>query len=91
MFNDVSKTYFPDLKTGSDDHVFQQMLTKVWNIILLRLKDAKISQKELEEIGVALRRVWFVWQVWAAKKKKYTLEEWLAKLRGVAKEAGLPI
>jgi hypothetical protein len=82
--------FFPDPCTG-DDLIFRELLVTVWNRILLRLKDAKLSEKELEEVGFMLRRVWFTAQAYKAKKQSQTLEGWLALLRGTAKEAGISL
>lgn len=79
------------MEPGSDDHVFRELLVTVWNRTLLRLKDAKVTERELEEIGFMLRRVWFTAQAYKARKKSRTLEEWLALLKGTAKEAGISL
>ena len=79
------------MQKGSEDHIFRELLVTVWNRILLRVKDAKVSEKELEEIGFMLRRVWFTAQAYKAGKKSQTLEGWLSLLKGTAKEAGITL
>lgn len=74
-----------------DDLTFRELLITVWNRILLRLQDAQVTEKELEEIGFMLRRVWFVAEAYKARKKESSLAEWLQKLIGIAKEAGVPV
>jgi hypothetical protein len=84
--------FFPEpVVHGSEDHIFRELLVTVWNRILLRLQDARLSSKELEEVGFMLRRVWVVAEAYKAKKAEYTLADWLQKLVGVAKEAGVPV
>jgi hypothetical protein len=82
--------FFPDPCTG-DDLTFRELLVKVVNEILLRLRDGSLSQADLETIGFALRRVWFVAEAYKAQKKQLSLSEWLEKLIGLAKEAGVPV
>ena len=82
--------FFPDPCVG-DDLTFRELLVKVVNEILLRLRDGSLSQDDLETIGFALRRVWFTAQAYKAEKKQLTLSEWVEKLVGVAKEAGVPV
>ena len=82
--------FFPEPCTG-DDLVFRELLVTVWNRILLRLKDLKLTEKELEEIGFMLRRVWFTAQAYRARKKSRTLEGWLELLRETAEEAGITL
>lgn len=82
--------FFPDPCTG-DDLTFRELLVKVVNEILLRLRDGSLSQADLETIGFALRRVWFVAQAYKAQKKQLSLSEWVEKLIGLAKEAGVPV
>ena len=84
--------FFPEpVVPGSDDHIFRELLVTVWNRILLRLQDAKLTEKELEEVGFMLRRVWFVAQAYKAKKTESTLSQWLERLTGLAKEAGVSL
>ncbi len=82
--------FFPDPCVG-DDLIFRELLVTVWNRILLRLKDAKLSEKELEEVGFLLRRVWFTAKAYKARKQSRTLEQWLKLLRGTAKKAGVSL
>lgn len=82
--------FFPDPCVG-DDLTFRELLVKVVNEILLRLRDGSLSQDDLETIGFALRRVWFTAQAYKAEKKQLTLSEWVEKLVGLAKEAGVPV
>jgi hypothetical protein len=92
FFKDAVTGFFPEpIQPGSDNHIFRELLVTVWNRILLRLQDAKVTEKEAEEIGVMLRRVWFFAQAYAERKKEMPLSEWIAKLSGVAKEAGVPL
>lgn len=64
-------------------------MVTVWNRFLLRIKDATVSQDEIEEIGFMLRRVWFTAQAYKARKNSRTLEGWLNLLKRTATEAGL--
>lgn len=83
---------FPEpLQSGSDDHVFRELLITVWNRILLRLEDARVTEKEAEEIGFMLRRTWGVAQAYRERKKEQTLGQWLDKLTGLAKQAGVTL
>lgn len=92
FFKEVVTGFFPEpIEPGSDDHVFRELLVTVWNRILLRLQDLKVTEKELEEIGFMLRRTWSVGQAYAARKKDLTFSEWLLRLRSVAKEAGVSL
>lgn len=92
FFKDVVTRFFPEpIEPGSDDHVFRELLVTVWNRILLRFQDRKLTEKELEEIGFMLRRTWSIGQAYAARKKDLTFAEWLVKLRNLAKEAGVSL
>ena len=80
---------FPgEILPGTDDHVFREALVVAWNRLLLRLSDARITEKELEEIGLILRRLWIVGQAWKAKRKKETLAKWLERLVDALKVSG---
>lgn len=63
----------------------------VWNRTLLRLQDLRLTEKELEEIGLMLRRVWLIGQAYKSRKAETTLAKWLEKLTGLAKEAGVSL
>jgi ABC-type ATPase involved in cell division len=76
---------------GSDDHFFRELLVKVFNMILIRLADARITEKEAEEIGSALRRVYIIFQDYKLRKKQYTITQWLDMLMGAAKEVGISV
>jgi hypothetical protein len=67
------------------------MLVTVFNRILLRLQDGKVTQQEAEEIGFMLRRVWLVGLAYKESHKQYTISEWIAKLSEFLKEAGLSL
>lgn len=82
--------FFPEPCVG-DDLVFRELLVTVWNRILLRLRDLKLTEAELEETGFMLRRVWFVARAYKARKQSRTLEGWLELLKGTAKEAGISL
>ncbi len=83
---------FPEpVKYGSDDHVFRELLVTVWNRILLRLQDAKVTEKEAEEIGFMLRRVWLVGKAYREKKKEYTISQWFERLSELAREFGIQL
>ena len=69
----------------------RELLVKVANIILLRLKDAKVTEQEAEEIGVALRRLWFIVSAYRERKKESTLAQWLDRLSGAVKESGIQV
>lgn len=90
FFKEVVTAFFPDPCLG-EDLVFRELLVTVWNRILLRLEDGALSSKELEEVGFMLRRVWVVADAYKAKKTQYTIGEWVSKLVGLAKEAGVPV
>lgn len=82
--------FFPGpVVPGTDDHVFREALVVGWNRVLLRLRDARVTEAEAEEIGLILRRLWVVGQAWKARQKKETLAEWLEKLAGAAKASGV--
>lgn len=85
-------TFFPDPCTG-DDLTFRELLIKVWNEVLVRLKDSgnQLSGQDLETIGFALRRVYLVSEAYKAERGSFTLSEWLEQLVGVAKSAGISI
>lgn len=90
FFKQMVTVFFPD-PLGSDDLTFRELLVKVMNEILLRLRDGNLSGQDLEVIGFALRRVWFTAQAYKAAHEKYTIGEWIEKLVGFAKEAGVPV
>lgn len=90
FFKMVVSRFFPE-PLGSDDLTFRELLVKVVNEILLRLKDGSLNQDDLETIGFALRRVYFVAQAYKAEHKQGDLGEWVQKLVGYAKEAGVPV
>lgn len=71
--------------------MFKELLVTVLNRILLRLEDGKLSGRELEEVGFMLRRIWVVADAYKAKHEKYTIGEWIGKVVGIAKEAGVPV
>jgi hypothetical protein len=84
--------FFPEpIERGSDDHVFRELVVVVVNRVLLRLRDARLTEKELEEIGFMLRRLWLTAQAYKAKKRDKTLGEWIEQLGGLAREAGINI
>lgn len=91
MFKDVVTSYFfPEpLVQGSDAHIFRELLVTVWNQILLRLQDQKVTEKEAEEIGFMLRRVWIVGKMFKEKNQQYTMAQWLEKLASLARESGI--
>lgn len=90
FFKEAVKGFFPD-PCGGDDLVFRELLVVVVNRILLRLQDARVTEKEAEEIGFMLRRAWLVTQAYREKKKEMTIAQWLDKLTGLAKEAGVSL
>jgi len=90
FFKQMVTGFFPD-PLGSDDLTFRELLVKVMNEILLRLRDGNLSGEDLEVIGFALRRTWFVAQAYKAEHEKHSIGEWIEKLIGVAKEAGVPV
>jgi hypothetical protein len=90
FFKETIEGLFPEpVVPGSDDHVFRELLVTVFNRILLRLQDARLTEKELEEIGVMLRRTWILAQAYKARRAGTTLSEWIEKLMGTAKDAGV--
>ena len=90
FFKEAVSGFFPDPCTG-DDLVMRELLVTVWNRILLRFQDGNLDSRELEEVGFMLRRVWVVADAYKAKKERYTIGEWLEKLVGISKEAGIPV
>lgn len=90
FFKGMVSQFFPD-PLGSDDLTFRELLVKVMNEILLRLQDGNLSADDLETIGFALRRVWFVAQAYKAEHEKYAIGEWVSKLIGFAKDAGVQV
>jgi hypothetical protein len=87
----VTRLFTEPLQPGSDDHVFRELLVTVLNRILLRLEDAKVTEKEAEEIGFMLRRTWGVAQAYRARKKEMTIGQWIDKLTSLARQAGVPL
>lgn len=84
--------FFPEpVVPGSDDHVFRELVVTVFNRVLLRLQDARLTEKELEEVGFMLRRTWLVAQAYAARREPIGFEEWLKRLRGLARDAGVQL
>ncbi len=92
FFKGVVTAFFPD-PLGPDDLTFRELMVKVWNEILVRLEESgnKLSGEDLEAIGFALRRVYFVAQAYKAEHEKYTVSEWIDRLTGIAKDAGVPL
>jgi hypothetical protein len=90
FFKEMVSQFFPDPCQG-DDLTFRELLVKVMNEILLRLRDGNLSEADLETIGFALRRVWFVAQAYKAAHEQHSIGEWVQKLVGYAKEAGVPV
>lgn len=82
--------FFPDPCQG-DDLTFRELLVKVVNEILLRLQDGSLDGQDLETIGFALRRVFFVAQAYKAAHEQKPIGEWVQELVGYAKEAGVPV
>lgn len=82
--------FFPD-PLGPDDLAFRELLIKTWNEILVRLEEShdKLTGQDLEVIGFALRRVYFVGQAYKAEHEKFTIVEWMDKLADIAKQAGV--
>lgn len=90
FFKMVVSRFFPE-PLGSDDLTFRELLVKVANEILLRLEKGSLNQDDLETIGFALRRVYFVAQAYKAEKQSSTLADWMQKLVDVAKGAGVTV
>lgn len=90
FFKEAVSGFFPEPCNG-DDLTFRELLITVLNRILLRLQDARVTGKELEEIGFMLRRAWLVAQAYKERKRGTTFSEWLEKLTGLAKDAGVPL
>jgi hypothetical protein len=90
FFKGFVNQFFPD-PLGPDDLVFRELLVKTWNEILVRLEEGhdKLTGQDIEVIGFALRRVYFVGQAYQNEKGKFTLVQWMEKLVGIAKEAGI--
>lgn len=90
FFKQMVTGFFPD-PLGSDDLTFRELLVKVMNEILLRLQDGNLSGDDLEVIGFALRRVWFVAQAYKAEHAQVPIGDWVQKLIGLAKAAGVSV
>jgi len=90
FFKLVVSQFFPD-PLGSDDLTFRELLVKVVNEILLRLEKGSLNQSDLETIGFALRRVYFVAQAYKAEKQKWSLADWITQLVDLAKNAGVQV
>lgn len=90
FFKETVKGFFPEPCEG-DDLTFRELLVTVVNRILLRLQDARVTEKEAEEIGFMLRRAWLVAQAFREKRKEMTVSQWLDRLTGLAKEAGVKL
>ena len=92
FFKGVVSQFFPD-PLGPDDLTFRELLTKTWNEILVRLEEShdRLTGQDYEVIGFSLRRVYFVAQAYKAEHEKYTVSEWIAKLTGIAKDAGVSL
>jgi hypothetical protein len=43
-----------------------------------------VTEKEAEEIGLILRRLWILGTAWKASRKKETLAQWLERLSKAA-------
>lgn len=92
MFKSFVSELFPEhMEQGSDDLIFRELLVTVFNRILLRLQDGTITEKEAEEIGFMLRRVWMVALAYREKRRKYTISQWIEKLSGLLKESGFAL
>lgn len=76
---------------GTDEQTLRELLVKVWNDLLLKLQDRKLTPAELETVGFELRRVWEFAEAYKAQKQGRTFSEWIQNLVGLAKEAGVPV
>lgn len=92
FFKGVVTQLFPE-PLEPDDLTFRELLVKVWNEILVRLEESgsKLSGEDLETIGFALRRVYFVAQAYKAEHEKWTISQWMDRLTGIAKDAGVSL
>lgn len=90
FFKGFVNQFFPD-PLGPDDLTFREILVKVWNEILVRLEEShdKLTGQDLEAIGFALRRVYFVAQAYKAEHQKFTLAEWMDKVVDIVKQSGI--
>jgi hypothetical protein len=68
------------------DREFKEHLVFVFNQVLQNLRKGGLSGAALEATGKMLFRLWQVFQAYKAKKKTYTLAEWLDKLISVGKD-----
>lgn len=87
----MTQAFVGPLAPGSDDLFFRELLVKVFNMILIRLADAKITEQEAEEIGSALRRVYVIFQDYKLRKQQYPITQWLEMLVNAAKEVGVSL
>lgn len=92
FFKGIVTQLFPE-PLGPDDRTFRELLVKVWNEILVRLKEShnQLTGEDLESIGFGLRRVYFVAQAYKAEHETYTSAQWIEKLIGIAKESGVSL
>jgi hypothetical protein len=92
FFKGVVSQFFPE-PLGADDLTFRELLVKTWNEILVRLKESgnKLTGQDYEVIGFALRRVYFVAQAYKAEHEKYTVSEWIGKLKAIAEDSGVKL
>lgn len=92
FFKGAISTFFPEPVKG-DDLTFRELLVKTWNEILVRLEEShdKLSGQDLEVIGFALRRVYFVAQAYKQGREQTTLDQWIMKVVEIAKAAGVPV
>jgi hypothetical protein len=62
------------------DREFKKHLVYVFNQVLQNIRREGMTQKALEKVGKLLFRLYWVFQQYKKKKKRYTLPEWVAKV-----------
>lgn len=89
FFKGVVTAFFPE-PLGPDDLTVRELAVKTANEILVRLEEKKnkLDHDDAEVIGFAARRLYFVLQAYSLEKKKYTLPEWIERLRQVTGNVG---
>jgi hypothetical protein len=90
FFKGAVNAFFPE-PLDADSLALRELMVKTLNEILVRLEQGhdKLTGQDLEVIGFALRRVYFVAEAYKAERQKFTPAEWMEKLVGIAKEAGI--
>ncbi|NIN63169.1 MAG: hypothetical protein GTO63_00315, partial [Anaerolineae bacterium] len=68
------------------DREFKEHLVFVFNQVIQNLRKTGWTKQTLEQVGKLLFRLYAVFKVYKAKKKRYTAQEWLEKVINLGKE-----